>query len=163
MVVVENMHDAPYVSPQHSGPEVVAAMTAVCVAVRRRWGRRPLGCQFALAVALASDLDFVRAEGFVFGHVADEGYTNACAGTLLRYRRHIGAQHIGIWADIKKKHSSHAITADVSLGDTARAAAFFGAAAVVVTGAATGEETDVGHLRGTLLATVLFMITGPIL
>ena len=27
----------------------------------------------ALAVALAAELDFIRAEGFVFGHVADEG------------------------------------------------------------------------------------------
>jgi hypothetical protein len=28
----------------------------------------------ALAVAVAADLQFIRAEGFVFSHVADEGY-----------------------------------------------------------------------------------------
>ena len=38
----------------------------------------------AIAVALASGLQFVRVEGFVYGHVADEGYTDACAGELLR-------------------------------------------------------------------------------
>ena len=38
----------------------------------------------ALAVASACGLQFIRVEGFVFGHVADEGYTNACAGDLLR-------------------------------------------------------------------------------
>lgn len=49
-------------------------------------------------------LDFIRAEGFVFSHVADEGIINACAGNLLRYRKQVGAENIQIFADIKKKH-----------------------------------------------------------
>lgn len=49
---------------------------------------------------------FVRAEGFVFGHVADEGIMESCAGELLRYRCNIGAQDILVFADIKKKHWS---------------------------------------------------------
>lgn len=49
-------------------------------------------------------LDFIRAEGFVFSHVADEGLLNACAGDLLRYRKQIGAEHVQIFTDIKKKH-----------------------------------------------------------
>lgn len=44
---------------------------------------------------------------------------DACAGPLLRYRKTIGAQTVKVYADIKKKHSAHAITADVSLVDTA--------------------------------------------
>ena len=40
----------------------------------------------ALAVAQAAGLQFVRAEGFVFGHVADEGWVGGCAGPLLRCR-----------------------------------------------------------------------------
>jgi predicted TIM-barrel enzyme len=40
----------------------------------------------------------------VFGHVADEGYFDACAGALLRYRRQIGAEDVLIFTDIKKKH-----------------------------------------------------------
>ena len=32
----------------------------------------------------AAELQFIRAEGFVFGHVADEGWVEACAGPLLR-------------------------------------------------------------------------------
>ena len=55
-------------------------------------------------VPFLSGLDFMRAEGFVFSHVADEGLLNACAGDLLRYRRQIGAEHIQIFTDIKKKH-----------------------------------------------------------
>lgn len=38
----------------------------------------------------------------------------AAAGELLRYRRNIGATHVKIFCDIKKKHSSHAITAGPS-------------------------------------------------
>lgn len=62
------------------------------------------GNKEALAVALAANLDFIRAEGFVFSHMADEGFTDACAGTLLRYRKTIDADNILIFTDIKKKH-----------------------------------------------------------
>lgn len=57
-----------------------------------------------LHVYLLTGLDFIRAEGFVFSHVADEGLLDACAGRLLRYRRSIGAGHVMIFTDIKKKH-----------------------------------------------------------
>ena len=58
----------------------------------------------AIAVAQASNFNFIRAEGFVFGHIADEGYIESCAGTLLRYRHQLNADHISILTDIKKKH-----------------------------------------------------------
>ena len=61
------------------------------------------------------------------------------AGALLRYRRAIGAANVRVFADIKKKHSAHAITADVPLAETAKAAEFFLADGVIVTGTATGE------------------------
>ncbi|MGD9689435.1 MAG: BtpA/SgcQ family protein [Phycisphaerales bacterium] len=155
-VLIENMHDAPYVmGPQD--PIVVGAMTACALAVQevlddfRRPGRAlPLGVQVlaganeeALAVAMASGAAFIRAENFVFAHVADEGLmARASAGPLLRVRRSIGAEHVAIWADIKKKHAAHAVSADVSLAETAAAAGFFGADALVVTGRATGRPTD---------------------
>jgi len=59
----------------------------------------------ALAVAMASGAQFIRAEGFVFSHVADEGWMDSCAAELLRYRRAIGAEDILVFTDIKKKHS----------------------------------------------------------
>lgn len=148
-LIVENMHDRPYLRGG-VGPEVVAAMTRVALAVRRVADGVPLGVQVlaaanreALAVAHAANADFVRAEGFVFAGVADEGLLDeAAAGPLLRYRRAIGADRIAVLADIKKKHSSHAITADVSLVETARAAVFCGADGVIVTGTATGRPAD---------------------
>jgi len=147
-IILENMHDLPYLN-RAVGPEIVSAMTAVCSAVRQAT-ECPLGVQVlaganreAIAVALAAELQFVRCEGFVFSHVADEGLmSEADAGPLLRYRRMIGAEHVAVISDIKKKHSSHAITSDVSLAEMAKAAAFAGADGLVVTGTATGQPTS---------------------
>lgn len=61
----------------------------------------------ALAIALACGYDFIRVEGFVFGHLADEGYIDACAGSLLRYRNDMKSNDIKIFTDIKKKHRYH--------------------------------------------------------
>ncbi|XP_044042425.1 uncharacterized protein F13E9.13, mitochondrial isoform X3 [Siniperca chuatsi] len=151
-VIIENMHDIPY--SFSVGPEVCACMTAVCTAVRSICPFLPLGVQIlssanqqALAVALASGLDFIRAEGFVFSQVADEGLLNACAGDLLRYRKQIGAERVQIFTDIKKKHSSHALTSDVSIEEMARAAEFFLSDGLIITGVATGMRADPRELR----------------
>lgn len=164
-LLLENMHDRPYLRTE-VGPEVVSAMTAAAVAVRRSV-TLPCGVQVlaganeaALAVALASGLDFIRAEGFVFAHVADEGVIESCAGRLLRARRAWGAEHVRIFADIKKKHSAHAITADVDLAETARAAEFFSADGVIVTGTATGEPVNRQELVSVAAATDLPVLVG---
>jgi uncharacterized protein len=144
-LLIENMHDVPYLKGT-VGPEIVAAMTAIGREVRRI-SPLPLGVQIlaaanreALAVALACGAGFIRAENFAYAHVADEGLMpTAEAGPLLRYRRQIGAENIQIIADVKKKHSSHAITGDLSLAEAARTTEFFGADGIVVTGCATGQ------------------------
>jgi membrane complex biogenesis BtpA family protein len=82
--------------------------------------------------------------------VADEGIIQSSAASLLRYRRAIGAERVQVWADVKKKHSAHAITQDVSIGETAAAVEFMRADAVIVTGAATGLEAsdaDLSNVR----------------
>src|SRR5215475_7266848 len=119
-LAIENMHDRPYLKGG-VGPEITAAMTALARDIKRETGL-VLGVQVlaaanreALAIAHASGADFVRVEGFVYAHVADEGAIESCAGELLRYRRAIGAGRVLILADIKKKHAAHAITADVTL------------------------------------------------
>jgi uncharacterized protein len=151
-ILIENMHDAPYLA-REVGPETVAAFTRAACAVRESVAV-PLGVQVlaganhaALAVAIAAECAFIRAEGFVFASVADEGLLDrADAGPLLRTRRNLGADGIAVFADIKKKHSSHAITADTSIGEHAHAAEFFGADGVVVTGTATGVAAEVVDL-----------------
>jgi membrane complex biogenesis BtpA family protein len=164
-VLIENMHDRPYLKAS-AGPEIVAAMTTVALAVRAAV-RLPLGVQIlaaanreAIAVAHASGAAFVRVEGFVFSHVADEGLIDGCAGELLRYRRAIGADRVLVFADIKKKHAAHAITGDVDLAETARAAEFFLADGVIVTGAATGRHTDAADVERVSSAVALPVIVG---
>src|SRR5882724_4160586 len=146
-LIIENMHDRPYLKGV-VGPEIGAAMAVIGAEVRRAVSL-PLGVQvlaganaWAMAIAHACGASFVRVEGFVFAHVADEGLIESSAGALLRYRRTIGADNVRVFADIKKKHSAHAITADVDLPETARAADFFQADGVIVSGVSTGQPAD---------------------
>lgn len=136
------MHDIPYIQDKNLGPEITACMTKITSEVMNvisssmKCGVQILACgnKQALSVAKATNAHFIRAEGFVFSHVADEGFTDANAGQLLRYRHNIDADQILIFTDIKKKHSSHAITNDVSLVETAHAAEFFLSDGVILTG-----------------------------
>lgn len=155
-VLLENMHDAPYLA-REVGPETVAAFARAACEVRAAVSI-PLGVQVlagandaALAIAMAAELQFIRAEGFVFASIADEGLlAEAAAGPLLRMRRALGLDRgpsrVAVLADIKKKHSAHAITADTSLAEHAHGAEFFGADGVIVTGAATGCATPLSDL-----------------
>ena len=164
-LMVENMHDIPYV--QHPGPEIATAMAVVAREVKRAHPSLPLGIQIlaggnhaALSAALAAGADFIRAEAFVFGHVADEGYMDSCAGTLLRHRKAIGAEPIAIFTDIKKKHSAHAITADVDIVQTAHAAEYFLSDGLILTGASTGEAASEDELRAVYASSKLPIFVG---
>src|SRR6185369_5288690 len=104
-LALENMHDRPYLKGT-VGPEITAAMTALAREVKRETGLA-LGLQVlaganreAIAIAHACGAEFVRVEGFVFAHVADEGVMESCAGDLLRYRRAIAADRVLVFADI---------------------------------------------------------------
>jgi len=44
-VLVENMHDVPWLRPQQLGPETISAMAVVCSAVRRVQTEFPVGVQ----------------------------------------------------------------------------------------------------------------------
>jgi len=148
-IIIENMHDRPYLK-NRVGPEIVACMTRVANEIKQKVGKDfPVGIQIlaganleALAVAHATGCDFIRAEGCIFAHVADEGLIEACAGELFRERTRIGAERIRIWTDVQKKHSSHSITSDLSLDDWIHGAEFFGIDGVIVTGASTGKSAN---------------------
>ncbi len=164
-IMLENMHDVPYLNKK-VGAEVIAYMTAIACAVRKAVNV-PAGIQIlaganmeALAVAHAANLNFIRAEGFVFGHIADEGYMDSCAGELLRYRKLIGAENIAVFTDIKKKHSAHSITSDVSIAETAKAAEFFLSDGLVVTGSSTGKAVSIKDLTDVRKASSLPVLVG---
>uniref|UniRef100_A0AC34FLE9 ARF7 effector protein C-terminal domain-containing protein n=1 Tax=Panagrolaimus sp. ES5 TaxID=591445 RepID=A0AC34FLE9_9BILA len=157
-IILENMHDLPYSMSKDVGPEIVAAMTRFSISAKSifKSPKKPslIGCQIlagancqALSVAAAAELDFIRAECFVFAHVADEGFMQGNAAELMRFRRNIGADTIAVITDIKKKHSSHAITADVTVGEMAHAAEFFLGDGVILTGNATGKAANVHDIK----------------
>ena len=151
-LMIENMHDVPYLN-REVGHEITAAMSVIAKEIKRDIDL-PCGVQVlaganqsALAVAKAAGLEFIRGEGFVFGHVADEGWMSSDAGELLRYRKMIEADDILIFNDIKKKHSSHTITADVDLVETAKAAEYFRSDGLIITGSSTGVAADLKELE----------------
>lgn len=150
-IMIENMHDVPYLN-NAAGPEVSSTMAIIAYEIKRQT-KLFTGIQIlaaankeALAIAHAANLDFIRAEGFVFAHVADEGIIESNAGTLLRYRKQIGAENVMIFTDVKKKHSSHLLTSDISIVETAKAAEFFLSDGIIVTGSSTGAEADASEL-----------------
>ncbi len=151
-IAIENMHDVPYLK-RNCGPEITALMAVIGKELKNAH-KLPCGMQIlagankeALAAAYSAGLDFIRAEGFVFAHVADEGIMESDAGELLRYRKQIGAESVKIFTDIKKKHSSHALTKDIDIVETAKAAEFFMSDGVIVTGNVTGKQPDAEEVR----------------
>ena len=164
-IMLENMHDRPYLN-RHVGAEVVATITRISTEVKKAVSL-PLGLQIlagankeALAVAQVCGLDFIRAEGFVFGHLADEGYMDSDAGELLRYRKMIGAGQVKVLTDIKKKHSSHVITEDISLVETAKAAEYFLSDGLIITGTSTGVAARLEDVKAVAENTKLPVIVG---
>ena len=153
-LLVENMGDRPYLL-REVGPAITSAMTRAVLEVRRAVPELPLGVQIlaganqaALAVAHSAGASFIRAEGFAYSSVADEGLLGeADAGPLLRYRKQLGAEAIAVFCDVQKKHSSHALTADLDLRELIEGAAFCGADGYVVTGTTTGAPTAISDLR----------------
>lgn len=164
-IVIENMHDVPYLKG-YVEVETIAAMAVVASAIKRDC-QMPIGIQIlaganieALAVAHASDLDFIRVEGFVYAHIGDEGIHEASAAQILRKRAAIKAGKVKIFADIKKKHSSHAITEDISLVETATTAEFFKADGVIVTGLRTGDAPPASAVSEVKAAVTIPVLVG---
>ena len=89
-VIVENMGDLPYMRGRVAA-DTLAAMT-LCVSDVVALGGRvgiqvPAGANSqALSIAGVAGASFIRAEAFAYGHLADEGWLEACAGPLLRQR-----------------------------------------------------------------------------
>lgn len=166
-IIVENMWDFPCVHEREMGPEVAAFLTRVARAVKRRARNIPVGLQVlfqahktALAVALAAGCDFIRAEGWTHAHISDKGIAEAAAGTTIRYRNQIGADHIAIFADIKKKHAAHSWTSDLSIGSIAEGMHLNRADAIIVTGQHTGRPASLDDLKATRNASDLPILVG---
>lgn len=151
-IVLENSHDLPYIKPPLPA-KAQSLVQQIGKEIRKRFPG-PIGIQMleaanssALEIANHCELDFLRVEGYVFAHVGGAGLIEGCAGELLRLRRELGCEHIQVFADVKKKHCSHALTADLDITDVVRQSEFFLVDGVVVTGPRTGEAANLEELR----------------
>lgn len=151
-IIIENSHDLPYIKAPLP-KKTVQLLREICRELRSRFSG-PIGLQVleaanitALETAAFAQLDFLRVEGYVFAHVGGAGIIEGCAGKLLRRRKELGAEHIKVFADLKKKHCSHALTGDLDITDELKQAEFFLVDGVIVTGARTREPPDLPTLR----------------
>jgi uncharacterized protein len=154
VLLIENAGDVPYRRPELVGPETVAGLTAVGVAVREALPEVPMGVivvahavQQSIAIAKAIDGSFIRANQWVNAYIANEGYIEGAAAEALRYRAAIGAQDVRVLADVHVKHGSHAIVGDLPISQLTHDVETFGADVLIATGRHTGDPTRVEEVE----------------
>ena len=163
-VIVENTNDRPLAERLET--EQTAAMAAVArqvveetglvVGIDASFNDGPAG----IAVACASGASFIRCPVYVdCVMVTGVGKIGPCAKEVLRMRRLLGAEHIGIWADVQVKHS-HLLLPEVSLEESARTAWEYGAEVLIVTGLSTGLETPLEAVRRVKKAVPIPVVAG---
>lgn len=164
-VLLENDHDLPYIQPPLD-ERGVALMTKIAKEVRKRFDG-PVGIQMleaanitSLEIAAEADLDYIRVEAYIFAHVGGSGVINGSAGKILRRRKELKADHIKVFADVKKKHGSHSLTIDLDIKDEIMQAEFFLADGVIVTSQFTGINPDKSDLIKAKSATKLPVVIG---
>jgi membrane complex biogenesis BtpA family protein len=164
-ILLENDHDLPYIQPPLD-EKAVALMSEISKEARKRFNG-PIGIQMleaanitSLEIAAKADLDYIRVEAFVFAHVGGSGIINGSAGKILRKRKELKAEHIKVFADVKKKHGSHSLTIDLDIKDEIMQAEFFLADGVIVTSQFTGVNPDKNDLIKAKSATKLPVLIG---
>lgn len=164
-VILENDHDLPYIKDPIS-KNAFELFVKVAKEVRKSF-KGPVGIQVlegnhmqALEIAKLTDLDFLRVEAYVFAHVGGAGIIEGCAGKLLRRRKELKAEHIKVFADVKKKHCSQGLTTDLSITDEIHQAEFFLVDGIVVTSKFTGTQPKKSDLVKARKATKLPILVG---
>jgi membrane complex biogenesis BtpA family protein len=149
-LIVENFGDAPF-RKDAVEPHVVAAMTVAVLRVREASGL-PVGVNVlrndvlsAVSVAAMAGGAFVRANVYVGAALTDQGVIEGRAAEVQGLLRRLGSS-VAVWADVDVKHAVP--IAPRPLGDLAEDAVERGlAAAVIVTGRATGQPASLDDLR----------------
>lgn len=148
-ILIENFGDVPF-RRERVEAHVVAMMTRLALAARAE-SHLPHGINVlrndvlsAVSIAAASDGAFVRANVYVGAALTDQGIIQGPADAVQDLIRRLGAA-IGVWADIDVKHAAQIVPRP--LPDLAADAVERGlAAALIVTGAATGQPAAMADL-----------------
>ncbi|MEM1027891.1 MAG: BtpA/SgcQ family protein [Planctomycetota bacterium] len=154
-LMLENFGDVPFFKGRVPS-EVVASLTRLAGEVKREVGDAvPLGInvlrndgESALAVAAASGADYIRVNVLSGAVVTDQGLIEGDAARLLRRRRQMGADHIGVWGDVRVKHAAPIGAGWRSIEEEVEELVLrAGASGVIVSGTGTGKATDLDELR----------------
>jgi uncharacterized protein len=147
--MIENFGDFMFL--KKAPDETIAAISHVATLVVKEIGI-PLGvcvlqadAMAAIAVASAVGARFIRAPYYTEAYISDSGYYESSAASVLRYRKFIEAS-VDIYADVHVKYAYPLMQRPIE--DAATCAVERGLAdAILVTGKATGAETDPEHVR----------------
>jgi membrane complex biogenesis BtpA family protein len=150
-LMLENFGDTPFY-PERVPPEVVACMTRVAREVRQRFDV-PLGVNVlrndgcaAIAVAHSAGAAFIRVNVLCGARLTDQGLIHGIAHELLRQRALLNATDVRILADVNVKHSTPLGPSQPVGQEVADLIERAGADAVIVSGAGTGQATDLAEL-----------------
>ena len=166
-VIVENYGDLPFV-PDRVDAAVTSAMTRVVDAVRRETGLA-VGVNVlrndvltAVSIAAMTSARFVRANVYVGAMLTESGIIQGRAHAVQQELKRLGASQIEVWADLDVKHAAPLVARSLEeQADDALERAF--AAALIVTGSATGAPADpdaVARLRQHTPAAPIYVGSG---
>lgn len=149
-LMMENFGDVPFY-PTRVPPHTIAYLTVLAHEIRTRYSL-PLGInvlrndgESAIAIAAAVQAEYVRINVFTGARLTDQGLIQGAAHNLVRYRKSL-ASNVKIFADVDVKHSAPLAPRD--LAEEVEETIGRGCAdAIIVTGAATGKQTPLDHLR----------------
>lgn len=155
-IQIENQFDKPFLKSDDIGWETVCSMTSVISRLQTAFDI-PMGvnvhingvCQ-ALAIAQATNCQWIRAFELANAYISNSGYIEAAGPQALRYRSRIKAEDIMIFGDFHVKHGSHQITADRSLEEQAEDIETSLGDALIITGLKTGTppcREDIKRIR----------------
>ena len=149
-LMIENYGDVPFFAdrvPSITVAAMTAAVRAIADAVDIPFGVNVLrnDGESALAIAAVTGAAFIRVNVLSGAMQTDQGLITGRAADLARQRRALGLE-VGIFADVFVKHAvpPPGLTITQAAIDTWERGL---ADALIVSGAGTGEEPDVGDLR----------------
>lgn len=150
-VIIENFNDYPFY-PDTMEPETVAAMTKIAHEIRREVDL-PMGINIlrnswkaALAIAGVVGADFIRLNILTDAYVTDQGFINAEAHLVMRYRKQLGLDHVKVFADVQTKHAAPVAARPLKV--LARDTAYRGMAdALILAGEESADPPTVENLK----------------
>lgn len=118
-LIIENLGDNPYY-PITTEPETIASMTRAALEIKKKYPDIPIGINVlrnswksALAIAKATDAEFIRLNVLTDTMATDQGIIQGEAHLVMRYRNNIGANNVKVFADIYAKHGGPLVRRDL--------------------------------------------------